>query len=187
MMWLILECRQLLIMLLLCNRWWIWSTRSWTFPIVLWLTMPTSIITIVISLLLIMYACPLSILFWFMGLVGSFPVVLLVYNGWLNRSTQLVSSWSFLFLGMCIQFSTVLSWRRLRVSSVALHLILMISCLFTLLQLLLGIMRLRIYWAIIFVVGVGPLNGNFLSSSVAIHFRRPPRNQGRTWLMHPLF
>ena len=54
------------------------------------------------------------------------------------------------------------------------------SSIFVLLQLFLGNLKLRTYWIIVFVAGDGPLNGNFLLSSVAIHFRKPFGNLGCT-------
>ena len=62
----------------------------------------------------------------------------------------------------------------------ALSLISMMSHLFVLLQLLLGGLRLRNSCIIMSVVGEGPLNENFLLNSVAILFRRPLGNLGRT-------
>ena len=138
----------------------------------LWLTKPMSTIANVMLLLVIMHSFPLSIFLWILGLVGSFLIILLVHTASLNRSTLLVSSWNFLFLGVCIQFSTVLSQRRLKLRLVTLYLVSMISYLFALLQLLLGSLRLRAYWIIMFMVEEGPLNGDFLSSGMAIHFIR---------------
>ena len=63
----------------------------------------------------------------------------------------------------------------------------MMSSLFILLQLLLGSLKLKTYWIIVFIAGDGPLNGNFLLSGVAIHFRKPLGNLGRTWQMPPPF
>ena len=56
----------------------------------------------------------------------------------------------------------------------------MMSSLFVLLQLLLGSLKLRTCWIIVIVAGAGPLNGNFLLSGVAIHFRKLLGNLGRT-------
>ena len=49
----------------------------------------------------------------------------------------------------------------------------MMSSLFILLQLMLGSLRLRTCWVIIFMAGDGLLNRNFLSSGMAIHFKKP--------------
>ena len=67
------------------------------------------IVMIVILLLVIMHSCPLISFLWFLGLEGSVLVILLVHIGCSNISSLLFSSWSFLLLGVCIQFSTVLS------------------------------------------------------------------------------
>ena len=45
----------------------------------LWLTKPTSIIGIVTLFLVIMHAYPVSIFIWFLAVVGSLPVILLVH------------------------------------------------------------------------------------------------------------
>ena len=153
----------------------------------LWISKPTSIIMIVILFLVMMHAYPLSFFPWFLGLVGSFLFILLVGTGWSNRSILLVSSWSFLFLGICILFYTVLSWRRFRVRSLALFLISIMSSLFIFIQLLLGNLRLRTCWIIMLVAREGPLNGNFLLSGIAIHFRKPLGSLERTWQMSPPF
>ena len=63
----------------------------------------------------------------------------------------------------------------------------MMSSLFVLLQLLLGKLKLGTCWIIVFVAGDGPLNGNVLLSGVAIHFKKPLGNLGRTWQMPPPF
>ena len=63
----------------------------------------------------------------------------------------------------------------------------MISSLFVLLKLLLGSLKLRTSWIIMFVARDGLLNGNFLLSGVAIYFRKPLGNLGRTWQTLPLF
>ena len=63
----------------------------------------------------------------------------------------------------------------------------MMSSLFVFLQLLLGRLKLRTCWIIVFVAKDGHLNGNFLLSGVAIHFRMPLGNLGRTWQMPPPF
>ena len=118
----------------------------------LWLTKPTNIIEIVILLLVIMHVCPMSIFFWFLGLVESLQFIVLVHVSRSNRSILLALSWCFLFLGICIQFATVLSWRRLRVRLVALYLISMMSNLFVLLKLFLGSLKLRCKDIVQFIV-----------------------------------
>ena len=62
----------------------------------------------------------------------------------------------------------------------ALFLISMMSSLFVLLQPVLGSLKLRTFWIIVFIASNGPLNGNLLLSGVAIHFRKPLGNLGRT-------
>ena len=61
------------------------------------------------------------------------------------------------------------------------------SSLFILLQLLLGSLKLRTCWFIVFVSRDGHLNGNFWLSGVAIHFRKPLGNLGRILQMPPPF
>ena len=77
--WLILRYRQLFIILLHCSEYQIRFVSSWRSQIMLLLTKPTNIIAIVIFLLVIIYGYLLIIFLWFLGLVGSLEVILLVH------------------------------------------------------------------------------------------------------------
>ena len=62
----------------------------------------------------------------------------------------------------------------------ALFLMSMMSSLFVLLQMLMGSLKLRTCWIIMFIARDGPLNENFSLSGVAIHFKKPLGILGRT-------